>query len=63
MANFFNRIGQIGLGLALVGSAANSALYNGLYTQIINIVIQSTEILIRIFPFRSATCFRNKIYQ
>lgn len=28
-ANFFNRIGQLGLGVALVGGVVNSALYNG----------------------------------
>lgn len=28
-AQFFNRIGQIGLGVALVGGVVNSALYNG----------------------------------
>lgn len=27
--NFFSRIGQIGLGVALVGGVVNSALYNG----------------------------------
>lgn len=27
--NFFNRVGQIGLGVALVGGVVNSALYNG----------------------------------
>lgn len=31
MAQIFNRIGQLGLGLAIAGSVANSALYNGLY--------------------------------
>lgn len=30
MAQLFNRIGQIGLGLALAGGVVNSALYNGL---------------------------------
>ena len=28
-AQFFNRIGQIGLGVAVVGGVVNSALYNG----------------------------------
>jgi hypothetical protein len=28
-AQFFNRVGQIGLGVALVGGVVNSALYNG----------------------------------
>ena len=28
-AQLFNRIGQIGLGLALTGGVINSALYNG----------------------------------
>ena len=28
-AQLFNRIGQIGLGLALAGGVVNSALYNG----------------------------------
>lgn len=27
--NLFNRIGQLGLGVALVGGVVNSALYNG----------------------------------
>lgn len=27
--SFFNRIGQLGLGVALVGGVVNSALYNG----------------------------------
>lgn len=29
MAAIFNRIGQLGLGLALAGGVINSALYNG----------------------------------
>lgn len=29
MAQIFNRIGQIGLGVALVGGVVNSALFNG----------------------------------
>lgn len=29
MAQLFNRIGQLGLGVALVGGVVNSALYNG----------------------------------
>lgn len=29
MANFLNRIGQLGLGIAVVGGVVNSALYNG----------------------------------
>lgn len=29
MANFLNRIGQLGLGMAVVGGVVNSALYNG----------------------------------
>lgn len=28
-AQFFNRLGQIGLGIALTGGVVNSALYNG----------------------------------
>lgn len=28
-AQFLNRIGQLGLGVALVGGVVNSALYNG----------------------------------
>lgn len=32
MVHVFNRIGQLGLGLALTGSVVNSALYNGEYT-------------------------------
>lgn len=28
-AQLFNRIGQVGLGVALVGGVVNSALYNG----------------------------------
>lgn len=28
-AALFNRIGQLGLGLAVVGGVVNSALYNG----------------------------------
>lgn len=27
--NFFNRLGQLGLGVAIAGSVVNSALYNG----------------------------------
>lgn len=30
MAQLFNRIGQLGLGLCLAGGVVNSALYNGL---------------------------------
>lgn len=30
-AQLFNRIGQLGLGVALVGGVVNSALYNGMY--------------------------------
>lgn len=29
MAQFLNRIGQLGLGVAVVGGVLNSALYNG----------------------------------
>lgn len=29
VAQLFNRIGQFGLGVALVGGVVNSALYNG----------------------------------
>lgn len=29
-SNLFNRIGQLGLGVALAGSVVNSALYNGM---------------------------------
>lgn len=28
-AQFFSRVGQLGLGVALVGGVVNSALYNG----------------------------------
>lgn len=28
-AQFFNRLGQLGLGIALTGGVINSALYNG----------------------------------
>jgi len=28
-AQFFNRLGQLGLGVALAGGVVNSALYNG----------------------------------
>lgn len=31
-AQIFNRIGQMGLGLALAGGVINSALYNGRYS-------------------------------
>lgn len=31
MAAIFNRIGQLGLGVALFGGVVNSALYNGMY--------------------------------
>lgn len=30
MAAIFNKIGQLGLGVALVGGVVNSALYNGM---------------------------------
>lgn len=29
-AQLFNRLGQIGLGVAIVGGVVNSALYNGM---------------------------------
>lgn len=29
MVQFLNRIGQLGLGVAIVGGVVNSALYNG----------------------------------
>jgi prohibitin 1 len=29
MAQFLNRIGQLGLGVAVIGGVVNSALYNG----------------------------------
>lgn len=32
-SQFFNRIGQVGLGVALVGGVVNSALFNGDYRQ------------------------------
>lgn len=34
MAQFLNRIGQLGLGVAIVGGVVNSALYNGKYFKI-----------------------------
>lgn len=33
---FLNRIGQLGLGVAIVGGVVNSALYNGKYSKIHN---------------------------
>jgi prohibitin 1 len=30
-AQFLNRLGQLGLGVAVVGGVVNSALYNGTY--------------------------------
>lgn len=30
-AQFFNRLGQLGLGIALAGGVVNSALYNGIF--------------------------------
>lgn len=39
MANqFFTRIGQLGLGVAVVGSVVNSALYNGKFHYITSFV-------------------------
>lgn len=39
-AQLFNRIGQVGLGMALVGGVVNSALYNGTYTFNLDITLQ-----------------------
>ena len=36
---FFNRIGQLGLGIAVAGSVANTALYNGIYISYINCLV------------------------
>lgn len=36
MAQFLNRIGQLGLGVAIVGGVVNSALYNGKETDVNN---------------------------
>jgi prohibitin 1 len=30
-AQFFNRLGQLGLGIAITGGVINSALYNGIF--------------------------------
>lgn len=38
MAQFLNRIGQLGLGVALVGGVVNSALYNGIVSNIVAII-------------------------
>lgn len=41
-ATIFNRIGQIGLGVALVGGVVNSALYNGkIYTQPVDTLMEN----------------------
>lgn len=37
-AQFFSRVGQLGLGVALVGGVVNSALYNGMSSQYNNLV-------------------------
>lgn len=49
MAQFLNRIGQLGLGVAIVGGVVNSALYNG---ELINFPAFRT-ILIRFDAFQS----------
>lgn len=36
-AQFFNRLGQLGLGIALTGGVVNSALYNGIFN-IFNVI-------------------------
>lgn len=40
MAGFFNRLGQLGLGIALTGSVVNSALYNGKYLDLLVITLK-----------------------
>ena len=44
-AQIFNRIGQLGLGVALVGGVVNSALYNGMLE--LKIIILRSHILNR----------------
>lgn len=43
MAQLFNRIGQLGLGLALAGGVVNSALYNGLLLDILSLSFGSIK--------------------
>lgn len=43
-AQLFNRIGQVGLGVALVGGVVNSALYNGMNLIIIKYFCEKTQI-------------------
>lgn len=51
MAQLFNRIGQIGVGLALAGGVVNSALYNGLLLDIdlLNPILCSIHVFIQPF--------------
>lgn len=37
-AQLFNRIGQIGLGVAIAGGVVNSALYNGMDSGLTNML-------------------------
>lgn len=46
MAQIFNRIGQLGLGLALAGGVVNSALYNGMQNRHQNRCVRNDRILI-----------------
>lgn len=49
-AQLFNRIGQMGLGVALVGGVVNSALYNGKYLRISQgITIVNLDLVLRTF--------------
>lgn len=40
MAQLFNRIGQLGLGVAVVGGVVNSALYNGMLYLLYKLTLQ-----------------------
>lgn len=63
-AQVFNRISQLGLGLAVVGGVVNSALYNGesknlIVFEVINVKIAINFIFIRpsiIFFTHDNTC-------
>lgn len=51
MAQFFNKIGQLGLGIALAGGVINSALYNGKLYVILIYGIFFIDVSVHIFNF------------
>ncbi|KAG0719308.1 Protein l(2)37Cc [Chionoecetes opilio] len=45
LANLFTRVGQIGFGVAVVGGVVNSALYNVIFAESLEVLVMALEAL------------------